>query len=226
MFRKLLLIILFLAFAGSALALTAEQAVVDELVRMYGLDTAHYVITVEASRLQATEVAPGEVTLRPITQKEPIGLFTVAADIHRDGAKIESAQVNLRIQRFAEVLVAIDKIDSRELLTADKFELHRVDVTAMYEKPVVSPDEIAGFRATRILRKGTVLTAACMELPPDVEAGRTVSIVYADGFCRVSAPGTALQAGVAGDYVKVKNNASGKIIVARVVDGGAVVVEP
>lgn len=226
MFRKLLLIILFLAFAGSTFALTTDQAVVEELVRMYGLDTAQYVVTVEANRLKTAEVAAGEITLRPITQKEPLGLFTVAAEIHRNGARLEGAQVNLRIQRFAYVLVAVDKVNSRELLTPGQFELRRIDVTAMYEKPVTSPDEIAGYRATRILRPGTVLTTACIELPPDVEAGRAVSIVYTDGFCRVSASGTALQAGIAGDYVKVKNNSSGKIIVARVVDGGAVVVEP
>ena len=53
-----------------------------------------------------------------------------------------------------------------------------------------------------------------------------LSFVYIDGLCRITATGVALQSGMAGDYVKVKNKGSGKIILARVVDGTAVAVDP
>ena len=65
-----------------------------------------------------------------------------------------------------------------------------------------------------------------MEQVPDVESGREVSIVYNAGPCRISALGVVLQKGMAGDYIKVKNKSSGKIVLARVVDESAVAVDP
>ena len=87
-------------------------------------------------------------------------------------------------------------------------------------------EEIEGYRTKRNLRRGTILTTAAIEPIPDIEAGRELSIVYIGGLCRITTAGVALQSGMAGDYVKVKNKGSGKIILARVVDGTAVAVDP
>lgn len=57
-------------------------------------------------------------------------------------------------------------------------------------------------------------------------SGMLPRIKKVDGLCRITAAGVALQSGMAGDYVKVKNKGSGKIILARVVDGTAVAVGP
>lgn len=226
MFRRLLLIIILIALASAASAMPTEEALVDELVRMYGLDTAWCEVTIEISRLRTREVEPGEIRLRAITQKEPVGLFTVAAEISRGGGRVESGQVRFRITRYAEALVAAEKIDMRQDLRPELFERRRVDVTDMFEATVGSVEQIAGFRSAKMLRKGTVLTTSCLEEPPDVESGRTVTILYVDGPCRIAASGTALQPGRAGDYVKVRNSSSGKIVLARVVDGGAVMIDP
>ena len=68
--------------------------------------------------------------------------------------------------------------------------------------------------------------ADALERIPDIERGRDVAIVYIEGMCRISADGRTMQSGQAGDYIKVKNKTSGKIILARVVDATAVAVDP
>lgn len=224
--RLILISVLFLTGALSVSAAPTEQAVIDRLVETYALDTSEYVIEVLANRLKATEIDPAALSLRPLTQKEPLGLFSVAATIEQDGRTVESGQVRFRITRFATVLVAVDRIRRNEMLTGENLALQRVDVTSLKEKPFDAIAAVAGLRATRTLRQGTILTGSSAELPPDIEAGATVSIVYTDGLCRITTPGTALQPGLAGDYVKVKNSSSGKIIVARVVDQNAVAVDP
>lgn len=220
--------LILILFAAVALAspVPVEQALTEELAAMYDLDTSQYVIEVDINRLKATSVEPGDLGLRPLVQKAPLGLFTVAATIERDGRTVESAQVRLRISRFADVVVAADRIGLRDDLTRENLTVRRMDITKMYEKPITSYEEVAGFRAKRNIRKGTVLTTAAVEVPPDVESGREVTIVYADGRCRITTPGRALQTGSTGEYIKVKNTGSGKIIMARVVDDGSVAVDP
>ncbi len=224
--KKVLLIIILIVASGSALAAPVEQVICDELAAMYRLDTSQYTIEVLKNRLETTDVDPGQLTIRPLSEKEPIGLFSVAVSVEKDDVQIERAQVRLRITRFATVLVAADRVGMRDDLTREMVSLRRMDVTNLREKVLTSFEDIEGYRAARNLRKGSILTSSDVEIPPDIEAGRDVSIVYDDGFCRISTPGTALQPGSAGDYVKVKNKSSGKIIMARVKDETAVVVDP
>jgi len=236
--RKIILILLFLAFAAAGGAVPVTQAAIDELVRMYGLDTTMYAIDVDLNRLHTTEVGtipatapgaaaePSRLTLRPLSAKEPLGLFTAEATVEQGGAPVESAMIRFRITKFAQVLVAADRIDMRAPIAPEQVEVRRVDVTTMYEKPLTAVGELAGMRAAHMIRKGTVLTTACVEIPPDVESGRTVEIVYRDGQCRIATRGTALQAGRVGEAIKVRNDSSGKVITARVADAGAVTVEP
>lgn len=220
------LILILFAAAASASPVPVEQALTEELAAMYDLDTSQYVIEVDINRLKTESVEPGDLSLRPLVQKAPLGLFTVAATIERDGRTVESAQVRLRISRFADVLVAADRIGLRDDLTRENLTVRRMDITKMYEKPITSYQEVEGFRAKRNIRKGTVLTTSAVEVPPDVESGREVTIVYTDGRCRITTPGRALQTGSSGEYIKVKNTGSGKIIMARVVDDGSVAVDP
>jgi flagella basal body P-ring formation protein FlgA len=224
--KRLLLIIILIIAGAHVAAEPVEQAVVRELAALYRLDTSQYVIDIETNRLRSEDVSPGQLTLRPLSQKEPLGLFTVAATVSDENGMVESAQLRLRISKFADVLVATGKVGTREMLTPDKFEVRRMDVTQLFEKPITSFDDVAGYRAARNIRMGTVLTAPAVEIPPDVEAGTQVSIVYEDGRCRISTPGTVLQPGSNGEYVKVRNASSGKIIMARVVDGSSVAVDP
>jgi len=224
--RLILLSVLLVSIAAVVSAVPTEQAVINELMQMYGLDSTNCTVEVLSNRLKTAQVVPGEISIRPIVQKEPLGLFSIAATIERDGRMLESAQLRLRITRFADVLVATDRIGRHEALTAENCAVTRMDVTSLHEKPLYSLDEAAGLRSAKNVRKGTMLTSSAVEMPPDVEAGHEVTIVFADGLCRITAPGTVLQKGSHGDYIKVKNSSSGKIIVARVVDQNAVEVDP
>ena len=224
--KRLLVILILILAAGHVAAESTAQAVIDELIAIYRLDTSQYVVDIVSNRLKTETIAAGELTLRALSKKEPLGLFTMAATVERDGEMLESARIRFRISRFADVLVATGKVNSRDNLPRDKFTAKRMDVTQLYEKPITSFDEVEGYRAARNIRKGTILTAPAVEIPPDIEAGMQVSIVYDDGLCRITAPGTALQPGSTGEFVKVKNSSSGKIVMARVVDQAAVAVDP
>jgi len=128
--------------------------------------------------------------------------------------------------RYESVLVLTDRIRRHETLGPEKFALKEMDVTSLREKPITSATSLADMRTRRNLRRGDILTSGDIEPIPDIESGRDVTIVYSSGLCRITTEGRTLQSGMAGEYVKVKNKSSCKIIIARVVNGTAVAVDP
>jgi len=218
-----LLIALTAAVAGHAT--NTDLAMMNMVRSEYRLDTADYRIEVLSSQLRAEDVDPKELKMKALSQKEPVGLFTLLAWIEKDGEIVERGQVRLQIKKFSEVLVATDVIGRHDALSKDNLALARMEVTSLREQPVRSFDDLAGQRAKRNLRKGQILTSPAIEPVPDIEVGREVTIVVSNDLLTITAPGKALQTGSAGDYVKVKNTATGKILSAKVVDATSVAVD-
>jgi len=225
--RRLRIIIGLLIFLAQSLSASETgEAIVDLVREQYQLDPETHETEILSSQLKTRLVDPADLSIRALTSSEPIGLFTVLAEIVRDGELIERGQVRLRIRRFAEVLVAADKIKRHEILCEQQFELKRTDVTSLREQPVISTAELVGQRAKRNLRMGSILTTGAMEPVPDIEVGGEVTIVFTDDWGTVTVSGRALETGWVGSRVRVKNLTSGKVIVGTVVPGRSVEVNP
>jgi flagella basal body P-ring formation protein FlgA len=211
---------------SSAQAVECDEALRQTAMRTFALDSAVHQIEVLSSQLMSSDVDLSELTLRPLSQKEPIGLFTVIATITRDGRQIESGQVSLRIRKFADVLVTTDNLSRHDAPAPNKFTLQRTDITSLREQPVTAFEEIASLRMRRNLAKGQILTTSAVEPVPDIEVGREVAIQCSNGQFTVTTTGTAQQSGSAGDLIRVKNRASGKTIQARILDNSTVAIAP
>jgi flagella basal body P-ring formation protein FlgA len=215
-----------IGLVSSALAGDINEIIAEKMLAAYQLDPDHYAIEITSNQLKTVQVDPGDLTFRAISQKEPIGPFTILVSITSAGEHFEKGQVRMRIKRYDDVLVAADKIARNELLSAESFESKRMDVTSLREQPVLSIEGILGHRSKRILRKGDILTTGALEPVPDIEVGEEVTIIYSDHWGTVTVPGTVLQTGWAGRKIKVRNKASGRTILARVVDDRSVAVDP
>ncbi len=215
-----------LLWSGTAAALSPGDAIVKKMFAMYELDPEWYEIELLNHPFRTAEVDVGVITLRPLSQKEPLGLFSVMVTITDNGEAVEHGQVRMKIRRYADVLTAGDRFRRHDVIDAEGVVLKRMDVTSLIDKPLTALDQLTGKRAKRNINRGAILTTAAMEAVPDIEKGREVRIVYADGLCQVLTTGVVMQTGMAGDYIKVKNKTSGKIIVARVIDDTAVAVDP
>jgi len=217
---------LLVFLSQSATAVELNRAVVDLVRERYQLDSSSYEIEVVANQLKTRMVNPVDLSFRSLTQTEPVGPFTVMAEITREGVLIERGQVRMKISKFADVLVASDQIGRNDLLSKQKFELKRTDVTSLREQPVISTADIKGMRAKRNLRVGNVLTMGAIEPVPDIDVGGEVTIVFTGNWGTITAPGESMESGVVGTRVRVKNLASGKIILATVTSGKLVEVNP
>lgn len=203
-----------------------SNIIVMMMMKMFELDPEVTQIEVLSNQLEGRQITEQALSIRPLTQKEPVGLFTVLATLSKDGEEVATGQVRMRIRKFATVLVAADRIKRGEIIRAEQVLIERKEVTNLIEQPLESFEETAGFRVKRNLQRGTIITTGALEAIPEVERGEQTLIIYNDGLCRVTAPGEALQSGSTGDYIKVRNKATRKIIVARVAEDGAVEVDP
>jgi len=79
------------------------------VVEMYGLDTTYYQIDILSDGIKSADITADQLTIRPLTPRTA-GLFSVMADV-KDGARtLESAQVRMKVRRFADVLVMLENV--------------------------------------------------------------------------------------------------------------------
>ncbi|MBU0983995.1 MAG: flagellar basal body P-ring formation chaperone FlgA [candidate division Zixibacteria bacterium] len=222
---SLLILLTLLLLAVGAGAEETGRALIDKVMLAYNLNPDYYTIEILSNQLKTRLVHPDDLDFKALTMKDPVGSFTIRATVTDDGEEIDRGQVHLCIHKYDSVLVIGDRIKRHQQLTDCTFERTRVEVTSLRTQPVRTPDELIGQRARRNLNKGDVLLVTAMESVPDIEVGNEVTITYDDGLCIISAPGTSLQSASVGESVRVRNEASGKIITARVVDGKSVSVD-
>jgi len=217
----------FLLFSGiqEVQAVSPEKAIVRKLVEMYQLDTAYYQVDLLSQPIKSADVSIDDLLIRPLTPKEPLGQFTIMVTLNTAGGIHESGQARLKIRKFAEVLVTNDRLKRHEELDGEKLSLRRMEITSLIGMPLTSLESKHRLRSARNIKRGTILTSAAVEAIPDAAYGQEIDIIYLSGGCRISTAGIVMQDGSAGDYIKVKNKNSKKIIVARVVDRSAVTVD-
>lgn len=203
-----------------------KEAITTFLMDELQLDQNQYEIDVISCRLHAKEADPANLTFKPISQKEPLGLYTIIVQI-MDGDNIkEASQVRVRIKKFEDVLVVSDRFKRHEVLDDRRTEVRRMDVSDLRSQAYYSVDETEGYRVKSSIQKGTIVTMNLLEKIPDIEAGKVTTIVYSQSGFQITAEGVAMQTGSTGEYIKVKNKTSNKIVIARIIDSNNVAVDP
>lgn len=220
-FIKVLLLIGLLTFPAAA-----NEVLINKVFTTFGLDKSEYSVEVISAGLLTNEFTENEIELKSLYNTPPLGRFAIVATITKDNVVVESRQVRLFIHKFANVVVANDRISRFTELSEISVSIIRKDISDLREQPVTSMTAIKEHRARRNLIKGAILTTADIESIPAIKLHQAIHLVYVNGLCRVTSQGEALQDGRVGDFIKVKNKSSGKIIVARVVDETAVSVGP
>jgi flagella basal body P-ring formation protein FlgA len=94
-----------------------------------------------------------------------------------------------------------------------------------YGGPVaLAPEDVVGMMATRTLLPGVSIPMSALSPPRVVRAGAPVKMIYVDGGLTIMAIGDALQDGVVGQTVMLRNEDSGVTVSGRVRADGTVLV--
>lgn len=152
------------------------------------------------------------------------GEMPVRVRILRGDTELGRVLVGLSVRRWRDHLVLAAPVPrGRQLEVADLL-VQRVEVTPRLRGGLTRPEEALGQLAARDLAEGLVLTRDCLQPKPEVEAGRTVTLLWRRDAIELAAPGTALGSGRSGDLIQVRRATDHQVVRAQILDEGRVLV--
>ncbi len=219
------IVAVMVVFSSIVMGGTLEEYLRAEVIEDYHLDSADVSISILRSTLSPVDVSDYDVKVYPLAQGDPVGRFPMRGELYRDGEMAERGSVSLDVRRYADLLVPIQNIRRHELLAPGMFESKRFDVTSFTEQMLTDLAQMDGCRAAQNLTAGRMIPIRRIEKIPDVEYGAPITIIGKSRLFEIRAKGTALQNGVAGETVKVKNDDSKKILTGTVTGPGTVEID-
>jgi flagella basal body P-ring formation protein FlgA len=120
--------------------------------------------------------------------------------------------------------IAAKAIKRGDVITAGDVRLAKVNGTSMLSDSLEQIGDVVGRVLLRDIGQGEVFSSKAVKIPPVVEANSRVTMVYKRGRLEATARGMALEDGVQGQEIGVRNESSKKIVRARVREKGVVTV--
>jgi flagella basal body P-ring formation protein FlgA len=103
-----------------------------------------------------------------------------------------------------------------DIVTAGDVRLSRVNGTATASDSIEQIGDVVGRALLRDIGQGEMFSSKVVKIPPLVEAGSRVTMVFRRGRLEATARGMALEDGADGQEIGVRNEASQKVVRARV----------
>lgn len=120
--------------------------------------------------------------------------------------------------------VAVRPMIRGSIVSAGDVQLTRMNGTSMSRDSLEQLVDIVGRSLTKDVGQGEMFKASSVVIPPVVNAGSRVTIVFRQNRLEVTATGTALENGGLGQDIRIRNDSSKKIVMGRVVEPGLVMV--
>ncbi len=171
-------------------------------------------------------VPMGEITFEFEKQglKGRFGRISQMVSIMVDGKRVRKARVCAYLEIFKRVLCAKNGLAKGQVIGRGDLGFARFPLSKLRGRFFSSPEQIVGLAAKRTIRPGKVIFATDVAKPIIVKRGSRVLIVASSPCLRITVPGIVEQKGAEGDFVRVRNLDSKKVIIARVKDENTVLV--
>lgn len=166
---------------------------------------------------------------------DSLGLEVVALETTRPGhigvdykSVAGSDEVRFQLRALADewrlMPVASRPLVKGAMVTANDVHLVKMNGTAVSRDSVENLGDIVGRNLTKDIGQGEMFKAAAVVVPPVIAAGTRVTIVFRQNRLELTASGIALENGGLGQEIRVRNESSKKVLVAKVVEPGLVMV--
>lgn len=127
-------------------------------------------------------------------------------------------------ERMVEIPVMARGIDRGSMIQPQDIEWAQVAEHKLRRGTVTEEEDIIGKLARRPMRAGEQVSQASLRRPRVIEKGGLIAITYRTGTMNIKDMGIAMEDGSAGDVIRVKNEKSGKVVLAKLLKNGDAVV--
>ncbi len=139
-----------------------------------------------------------------------------------EGKKPWSLYVPVKIQRFANVFISAHPIAKGDRIVDADIQVVSRDITSLRGQYYKTKKNIVGKIAKRNIRLGSTFKSSALGLPIIVKKGDLVNILAETPGLSIRMTGKAINAGVKGQQIRVKNLSSNRIIQAIIQKPGLV----
>ena len=150
--------------------------------------------------------------------------FKLSAEV--EGQAPVNFNVDADVDEWREVPIAARPLAKGTLIAERDLVMARMNVNQIPRDAVQKTSDIIGLQASKDLNYGEVLRNTKIAQPLAVQAGDRVTMVYKKGLLEATAKGIAIDSGIVGQSVKVKNESSKRTVSGLVREQGLVEVQP
>lgn len=148
--------------------------------------------------------------------------FATEADLDRPAKHIGRLTLSGRYDRMMNVPTVKSRLKAGDVIREEDIEWQRLPVSRVDRNAVLDDEELIGKSPLRGLSVGRAIRKDELQHPPIVFRRTPVQMQYQTEYISITAIGTAMQDGAMGEKIKVRNDDSGILLDARVVDRGRV----
>jgi len=198
------------------------EAVVMDAISRLGRDISLKTLLVK----DAVAVPPGEIQLEvePFDTSNPRRLGFNGRAISLDGSDSRFT-IEAEIDEWRDVPVAKRPISKGQIVMPEDVMRARLNLAAIARDAEREENSIVGMQATRNIGYGEVFSTNKLFSPPLINAGSRVNMICRGNSFEATASGMALDAGALGQKIRVRNEASKKIVTGVIVSGELVEVK-
>lgn len=207
------------ARAGRMLSETEIESALKENLKGTGREAGIKQIILPKDILVPPDVS--EIKASPAQSIRPglMKFYMVAATPAGEEVRFE---VSARIDEWVNVPTAKRYLPRGEMVGADDIVMARMNIATLANDAAHIPDEIIGKEVVADIQYGESFRKAKLDMPVLIESGAKVTLSYVSGVLEATATGFAMEPGVLGQQIKVRNESSKKIITGKVLEAGRV----
>jgi flagella basal body P-ring formation protein FlgA len=150
-------------------------------------------------------------------------VFTVG--IYDDGTLIREESVRVRMEVAMDIVVSAKFLPRDTEINADDVKLVRRWFNQSPANIVTQMEDVVGKQAYSDIRQNMEIKRNMLKTVKTIKRGKMVKIVLENGPMMIVTFGLSEEDGSRGDFIKVRNISSNKIVYAKVIDDSSVSVD-
>ena len=168
-------------------------------------------------------VSPGQVSLMPrLVPSGTKGIMKFDVDVSVDGKREGTFNVDGATDEWVTLPVAASRLEKGSIIDESTVQMARVNFANLPLDAENESNELMGKKVMQTIEPGIPFRKSQLAKPVMVAKGSKVILQYAKGSLQATASGIAMQDGVAHGEIKVKNDASQRVISGWVIEPGLV----